>query len=143
MPLEILALLVILGVGGIVLAIHLTGGTVTATLANDEAAIERFAEDFPEHAVAEVMITENGQSAVLALTGGDAGLVHAIGDRFLTRLLTAGTAATIDAAGEAALLLRLNDMSWRGATFGFESAKSRDAALAVLLAAIDGVERNG
>ena len=143
MPLEILALLVVFGVGGVVLAIHLTGGTVTAVFDAPDDAISRFQEDFPDAGVAKVVITKDRHSAIMKLKGRAAGIVHAVGDRFLTRLLEPGNPVTATAAKDATLLLRLDDISWRGGEFVFDSSEQRDAALAILAALVNGDDRDG
>lgn len=132
MPLEVLAILVVLGVGGVVLAIHLSGGTITAKLRSPDEAIGRFCEDFPDATINSVIISKNGQTAVLALPGGDCGIVHAVGDRFLTRYFTSDNRPAVQARSGAALSLRINDISWRGSHIVFSSDEERDRALAGL-----------
>lgn len=143
MPLEILALLVVAGVGGIVLAIHLTGGTITAAFDSEASARRRFAEDFPGVEAGSVLLTANRQAAVLDLPGGAAGIVYAIGDRFLTRYLDSGAQYTAGPAGDATISLRLDDISWRGGDFTFASVAERDKALALLRIPAAGGENNG
>lgn len=143
MPLEILALLVVVGVGGVVLAIHLSGGTVTASIPSGAAAAIRFAEDFPEASVTDTVITANAHSAVLALANGDAGVVHAIGDRFLTRYLGSPDVFTVESTGSAALLLRLGEISWSGTEFVFSSQAERDKAAAILKQSSSGDTSDG
>ncbi len=132
MSLGILALLVVVGVGGVVLAIHLSGGTVTATLGSSTTAIDRFAEDFPDADVTEAVLSADQTAAILALSGDEAGIVHAVGDRFLTRHLTGNTSFAVRAENEVSLSLQLNDISWRGARLTFASGADRDMALGIL-----------
>lgn len=143
MPLEILALLVVFGVGGVVLAIHLTGGTISAEIASAGAARSRFAEDFADVAVGDVIITNDRRSAVLALEGDNCGVIHAIGDRFLTRYLVADDNPTARAKDDVTISLRIDDISWRGADFAFSSADDSERALAILRRAETGGAGNG
>ncbi len=132
MSLMILAVLVVIGVGGVVLAIHLAGGTVTVVLESENDAIRRFADDFPDAEVRQTIISSNKQTAILALGDGSAGVVHAIGDRFLTRHMGEVGPYMAQPEGDAILSLQLDDISWRGAQIEFESQPDRDAALEVL-----------
>lgn len=132
MSLMILAVLVVIGVGGVVLAIHLSGGTITVVLESEKAAILRFTADFPEADVHRTIISSDKQSAILALGDGSAGVVHAIGDRFLTRHFGEVGPYVAQPEGDAILSLQLDDISWRGAQIEFDSPSDRDAALDVL-----------
>ena len=143
MPLEILALLVVFGVGGVVLAIHMTGGTVDAVVQSSEAAERRFAEDFPELPVGRVIVAADGQTAFLSIGGNQLGIVHTIGDRFLTRLLTAENPVEVEMLGEAKLLLRLNDISWRGGEFEFSTPDDRSEVNSMLTRLRIGDDRDG
>lgn len=143
MPLEILALLVVLGVGGVVLAIHLTGGTVTAEITSSEAALLRFAEDFPDAIVEEVIVAKDRRSAILALEGDDCGVIHAIGDRFLTRYLVVDDNPTAKTKDGVTISLRVDDISWRGSDFAFSSVEDSERALAILKRVETGGADNG
>ena len=137
MSLMILAVLVVIGVGGVVLAIHLSGGTITVALESEKAAIERFTEDYPEADVRRTIISSNNQTAILALGDGGAGVVHAIGDRFLTRHMSEVGPYVVQPEGDIILSLQLDDISWRGARIEFESQFDRNAALDILKPAGD------
>ncbi|MEZ5811303.1 MAG: hypothetical protein R3D45_07790 [Rhizobiaceae bacterium] len=138
MPLEILALLVVVGVGGVVLAVHLSGGTVSATLASQKEAVGRFHLDFAETAVDWTVITAERDAAFLALKNGGAGIVRAIGDCYLTRYLSPGSRFACERKGETGLSLDLDDISWRGGNFTFPTAAERDR-VAGLLESMEGM----
>ena len=125
MSLPVLAVLVVLGIAGIVLGIHATGGTVNARFADASAALARFAEDFPEETVGGVILTAHGSAAFVALAGGRTGIVQAIGDRFLTRIHTPGE-DFVTPLGPTGLAIRTGDFTWRGARHAFASAAARD-----------------
>lgn len=91
MSLPLLAILVVGGVSGILLAIHLAGGTRDVRLDAPDAAMQRFALDFPEAAPRAVILDAAGDAAFLDTDAG-VGLVQAIGDRYLTRLIDPGQA---------------------------------------------------
>ena len=129
MPIEILIVLVVVGVSGIVLAVHLTGGSMTAKLKNSQQVIDRFEEDYPDAGVEDVIITADGETAFLMLEGGDAGIVHTVGDKFLTRHTRWSTPRKTDVAGDATLLLSFDDFTWPGGRFEFGSTDERDRAM--------------
>ncbi len=86
MPLEIL---VVLGVGGVVVATWWLGWAKAATLTDGAGAAQQFNLDHPELAVANVAMSEDKSAALLKLETPDVvGLVFAFGDKFVTRCLT-------------------------------------------------------
>jgi hypothetical protein len=136
--------MVVVGIAAIVLAVHLTGGTRTATLDDAEAAKRRFAADFSDIAVGNVWLTADRHAAILALADGRAGIVSALGDRFLTRIVGSGDAEAV--ADGPTVALRIEDFTWRGGPFTFASEPEAQAAADLLNgspAHSDGVEAHG
>ena len=121
MSLPILVMLVVFGIGGGVLAIHLTGGSVPARLSSPEQAFARFAEDFPDLAASEIVLSESGNAAFLHFLSGEAGLVHVIGDRFITRKLGRPDVLACAAKGRD-LSLTLDDFTFPGGVWHFAGA---------------------
>lgn len=132
MSLPLLAVLVVGGIAAIIAAIHFSGGTKVARLEDVAAAQARFAVDFPAPVVQVVHLTTSGSDAFLELDDGRVGLVHGVGDRFLTRVLGARDVASCRISGERAILLRLVDFTYGGGRFEFETAASA-ARIAALL----------
>ena len=127
MSLPVLVVLVVVGIAAIVLAVHLTGGTRNATLADDAAALARFALDYPrEHPIA-VCLSKAGDTAFLELDDERTGIVQSFGGRFLTRIVTTADVKRIDRPSPTALDLVSRDFTWRGGRFEFASAE--DAGL--------------
>ena len=118
-----LGLMVASGVALIVFLVHATGGSKVAALSSAEAARQRFADDFPTVATGSVVMTQTGSAAFLPLDDGRTGLVHAIGDSFLTRLLEAGSVVQAKASGTR-LDLRFADFTFPGAEYEFADAQS-------------------
>ena len=144
MSLTLLVVMVVVGIGAIVIAVHLTGGTQTATLDDAEAAKRRFAADFADLAIRDVWLTADRHAAILALEDGRAGIVSALGDRFLTRIVGSGDAAPV--ANGTTVSLGIDDFTWRGGTFTFASEREARAIAALLNgdpAHADGVEAHG
>jgi len=126
--LAVLAALVAVGVGLIVAAIHFTGGSRSASVASADAARERFAIDYPRERSTTVEITADRRSAFLALAGGRVGLVHAVGAKFLTRLLGPGDVDAVEIRDDRTLIVCFTDFTFPRARCTFESA---DAAAVV------------
>lgn len=130
--LPVLVVMVVVGISMAVAAVHFTGGSRTAGLADARQALDRFVVDFPDLNPRAIQLTENGNTAFLELADGRTGIVHAIGDRFLTRVVTP---AEIELAGlddSKVLTLRLKDFTWRGGRFAFADAAAALAVFKVL-----------
>lgn len=132
MSLPLLVAIVAVGIALIVAAVHLTGGSRRATIASAEQAVERFREDFPGETVGTVRLTRSAETAFLELNEGRVGIVHAVGDRFLTRALTPRDVASCSRVGEAGLSVRLSDFTFTGGNFDFGDRQAADAVAARL-----------
>ncbi|HBS50173.1 MAG TPA: hypothetical protein DEA05_08840 [Rhodobacteraceae bacterium] len=77
MPLDILLLLVIGGLGAIALLLHLSGRSEQRVL-DDDSARSEWLRHFPEHEVREVVLSRNRHAALLRLDAG-LGLLWAFG----------------------------------------------------------------
>lgn len=126
MSILVLVIVVAVGITGIVVAVHATGGTTTVRLANGDAAIKRFHEDFEAEAIKAVVLSSDHETAFLWLENNRIGIVHAIGDRYLTRIVEAKDIRGIELTGESSLVLGLRDMTWRGGTFVFDDADTAE-----------------
>ena len=125
MNLTLLVVMVVVGITAVVVAVHLTGGTVTAALADAAAAKRRFASDFADLDITNVWLTEQRHAAFLALVDGRTGIVSALGDRFLTRIAAAGDPAMkVDRDGST-VRIWIDDFTWHGGPFTF--AEEADA----------------
>ncbi|PBB69233.1 hypothetical protein CK228_08445 [Mesorhizobium sp. WSM4312] len=134
MSLPFLVVIVVLGIALSVAAVHFTGGSKTATLADPDQALHRFAEDFPDEMVATVRLTADAKTAFLDLGRGRTGIVHGIGDCFLTRIVTA-TDVSVSRSDQAnTIQLRLKDFTWKGGRFRFANAGDAQALLKALAA---------
>jgi hypothetical protein len=131
MSLTVLVVMVVVGIAAIVIAVHLTGGTVTARLDSADAAWRRFADDF-DVGIRDVWLTEERHAAFLALEDGRAGIVSALGDRFLTRIVLPGDPAMqVDLDGRT-VKLRIDDFTWHGGPFTFASEQQAEAVAGLL-----------
>jgi hypothetical protein len=132
MSLPVLVAIVVLGIALSVAAVHFTGGSKTATLAGSDQALRRFAEDYPDETAATVRLTADAKTAFLDLGRGRIGIVHSIGDCFLTRIVTPADTKVSGADEAHTILVRLTDFTWKGGRFRFASAADAQALLKAL-----------
>lgn len=135
MSLTLLVFIVVAGIAAVVVAVHMTGGSVRAKLDGEEAARLRFADDFPDLVPASVWLTRDRCAAIIGLNDGRVGIVHALGGKFLTRLVAAGDLIGTPRASNSAVAVRLRDFTWHGGAFAFadtEEARAVEAAFAAL-----------
>ena len=132
MSLPVLVAIVALGIALSVAAVHFTGGSKTATLTDPDQALHRFAEDFPDEMVATVRLTADAKTAFLDLGRGRTGIVHSIGDCFLTRIVMAADVSVSRSEETNTIQLRLTDFTWKGGLFRFANAGDAQALLKAL-----------
>jgi hypothetical protein len=132
MSLPLLVAIVALGIALSVAAVHFTGGSKTVTLAGTDQALSRFAEDFPDEIAAVVRLTADAKTAFLYIGRGRIGIVHSIGDCFLTRIITSQDVAVLNAGDGNTVSFRLADFTWKGGRFRFASAADAQGLLEAL-----------
>ncbi len=111
MPLEFLAIMVAFGLALVIGAVHFSGLSRPARLANAGQARARFLLDYPDETIGDIVLGKDGKAAFISLTGRRIGLVHAIGDRFVTRILERRVVRAIEHEGGEALVLKLDDFT--------------------------------
>lgn len=132
MSLPLLVAIVAFGIALSVAAVHFTGGSKTATLAGADQALSRFAEDFPDEVATVVRLTVDARTAFLDIGRGRIGIVHSIGDCFLTRIVSLQDVAVLNAGDGNTVSLRLADFTWKGGRFRFASATDAQGLLKAL-----------
>jgi hypothetical protein len=111
MPLEILVLMVVLGVGGVVAAVHLSGGSRTGRIDDAEATLARFRIDFPHHTGTRVQMSDDAMSAILYDDDGrPVGLVVVMGRKSITRHFDATPVLNVS-DNDGTLVLALRDVT--------------------------------
>lgn len=130
--LPVLVGMVVVGICTAVAAVHFTGGSRTARLADTGQVLDRFAVDFPDLRAGAVRLTENGDTAFIELDRGHIGIVHVIGDRYLTRAVTPAEIEFAELDADAVLTLRLKDFTWRGGRFVFADTAAAHAIFTAL-----------
>lgn len=121
-----LGLLVVGGVSLIVYLVHAAGGSRKAILANEQAVRARFAEDYPDEVPSTIHLTKGNSAAFLSLPDKTVGLIHPVGDCFLTRILTAQDITSINSNAES-LTLKIADYSFSGGTYEFATQAERQS----------------
>lgn len=102
----------VLAVGLLILLNYWIGGWRKARLASTHEARARYHEDFWHDKLEDVLLSKDGRTALIALTDESAvGLVHAMGDRFITRRLGPDSFKTVGLENGHTLILRLRDFS--------------------------------
>lgn len=126
-----LGLLVVGGICLIVYLVHASGGSRKAILTNEQAAIDRFAEDYPEMIPANVYLTNGGTAAFLDLQNRSVGLVQSFGDCFLTRVITSADVPKIS-ANENRLKLEFADFTFKQGTYDFAQVNALETVNRIL-----------
>jgi len=123
MPLELFALITPLGIALIVLVIRYSGLSKTARIKDGQNALEIFCRDFAGENASRVTTISSDQSAAFIEIdqSRQLGLVEAIGDRFITRLLGVGDIAGFQQAGENSLSIRFRDFTHPKGHYQFNS----------------------
>ncbi len=111
MPLEFLAIMVAIGLALVIGAVHLSGLSRPARLADVDQARARFLLDYPDETVGEIVLGKDGNAAFISLSQGRIGLVHAMGDRFVTRILERRVVRAVERDGGEAVVLKLDDFT--------------------------------
>ena len=133
MDLRLLLLMVVAGIGFGVLLIHfLGGGLKRSILPDDESVKARFHLDYPEIEIGEICYTDDPRTAFFLLRGASTGLVHSVGNRFLTRCVTAADVLTLEHKGDTELILHMKDFTWPKARFLFSNAEDRERVISWL-----------
>ncbi|MDJ0627920.1 MAG: hypothetical protein QNJ44_06640 [Rhodobacter sp.] len=106
MPLPILLGLVVGGIAGLVLLIHLLGYSKPLTLRSESAARRHWARHFPDDAVTDVTICASGSTALVETDHGP-GLLWSFGTDTVARRLHSAEARITDTG----VTIRLPDFS--------------------------------
>lgn len=124
MSLPLLAAIVVLGIAATVLAVHLTGGSRKAEISDEEAARHAFGVEHPDLVAGSIAMTKDRQSAFLALPGDAIGVVHVLGDGFLTRIFSRRDIGRVSFSEPSTVVIRFRDFTWTGGSFTFADATS-------------------
>ncbi|QND51441.1 hypothetical protein HB779_05650 [Phyllobacterium sp. 628] len=127
--LPVLIGMIVIGISVGVFAVHLAGGSNRPQLQDDAQTISRFLQDYPESRIGNIVYSQDRRTAFFALPGNHVGLVHGVGNKFLTRSVTHSDVMSVEAAGPAMLKLRLHDITWPRPVFSFASETDRNTVI--------------
>ncbi len=134
----LIALGSVLAVGLLILLNIWISGWRKARLVSDDQAKARFLEDFWHAAPKDVLRDKEGHTALITLYHEKKiGLVHVVGDKFLTRELAPGSLKAIIAENDKKLVIHLHDFSLPQVTLILDSSTDREAWLQRLVALSD------
>jgi hypothetical protein len=126
-----LGLLVAGGISLIVYLVHAAGGSRRAKLVNIQAALDRFAEDYPDMKPVGVYLTKDGSAAFLDLQNHTVGLVQAFGDCFLTRVIAATDVLKMSGQ-DLRIKLDFSDFTFKGGMYDFAQASTQQSVQKLL-----------
>lgn len=130
MPLEIFAIIVPLGIAFIVLVVKFTGLSKTASLADDREAIAVFESDYAgEKHGSQALLTSDHSTAFIPMeSAAQLGLVEAMGDRFITRLLYRNDVGKCERASNTELNIKFNDFTHPSGKYVFGNSDDAERA---------------
>lgn len=124
--LSTLIFMIVAGVTIAILATHLAGGSNRPQLEGDAQTASIFHRDFPETAIGPIIYPKDRRTAFFLLQEGRVGVVHGIGNRFLTRQISPSDIVSAEAVGATDLKLRFRDFTWPAAEFSFADETGRN-----------------
>lgn len=130
MPLPILGALVVFGIGGIVLLVHLLRMSKRLVLRDEADARAVFAHDYPDARIGDVLLTDDGDGALFSTSDGPA-VATAFGDGWFTRALRSGDVKEVRET-KARLHVRLDDFGAPSISLAIADHARRAAAKAIL-----------
>ena len=107
MPLPILGALVVLGIGGLVLLIHLFGWSKRPQYADEAEAAAALMTDYPNATIQQARLADDRRAALFLLSTG-VGFAAPFGEGRLTRVLNVEDIRRVD-EGRDGLTIRLTD----------------------------------
>ncbi len=87
MPLSVLIPVVVIGIAGIAVILHLLGLTAPRRIADEAEALAAWAREFPEAPAIDARISADQRAALIELCNGETGLVWCIGADTVARPL--------------------------------------------------------
>lgn len=125
MPLPVLGALVVLGIGGLVLLVHLFGWSKRPQYADDREAAEALLTDYPHASVRAVFLADDRRAALFVLADG-VGFAAPFGEGRLTRVIGADDVQRVE-DGPGGLTIRLNDYTAPRLSVAMKDAAARQA----------------
>jgi len=93
MSLWVTLIIVVVGISGIIALVHFTGGSARLRLESKAEVLAMWANEFPDAPATGALLEPSGIAALIDLEDGGTGLLWAMGDEAVGRVLQAGTLA--------------------------------------------------
>ena len=124
MPLSILVPMILIGLPVVIGLVWWVNKNKEQKDLEDELTRSRFLLDFPNVKIVSVVISDDGKTAFLQLSEtGNVGLVHQIGQNFLTRTIDRQTLESIERT-DGTVVLKLRDFTLKKLIFPDASGKA-------------------
>jgi hypothetical protein len=123
MPLPILLALVVGGIGGVVLLVHLLGWSAPRRFEDDADAIKAFALDFPDAEVKTIYLSDDRLRAICISQAG-VGFVASMGTGLMTRMVASKDVKEISDTKNG-MTLKLADFTAPRLNFPLKNAEAR------------------
>lgn len=107
MSLWVTLIIVVAGISGIVALVHFTGGSARVRFESKTEVLAMWHNEFPDEPASGVLLEPSGFAALLDLEDGGTGLLWAMGDEAVGRVLRAGILEQL----ENVLRIELPDMT--------------------------------
>ncbi|MGB0507950.1 MAG: hypothetical protein ACPGGK_17320 [Pikeienuella sp.] len=130
MPLPLLLFLVVGGIGGVVLFVHLLGWSAPRQFEDEAAAIKAFAIDYPDAEITSVQLSDDHLNAIF-ITHAGIGLIASMGAGFMARMIGMGDIENVDNT-QAGLIISLADFTAPKLVFKLQNANAREKLAAEL-----------
>jgi hypothetical protein len=137
MNLLVLGPMVALGIALVVFLVHTTGGSKTLVLRDADDARARFLHDYPDLKAHMAVLTHDRDAAVIALEAPGFGLIRALGNRFVTRLVDAAALARPVRMEGTTVEIAMKDFTFPKAQLAFSDAEAARAAARITANAVE------
>lgn len=125
MPLSILVPMILVGLPVVIGLVWWVNKNNEQNDLEDELARSRFLLDFPNVKIVSVIVSDNGKTAFLKLSDEtEIGLVHQIGQNFLTRVVNRQTLESMEITDNT-VILKLRDFTLKKVTFTETAGKAQ------------------
>lgn len=126
MSIGLLVMIVAIGIGLVVAAVHYSGGSLKADDRDPGTAILEFGRAYPTEAIRSVILTADGNAAFLRLADGRTGFLQTMGKHYVARIIDPAYVVAMPLDEGHGMNLRFRESTLKGGDYRFRSAK--DAA---------------
>lgn len=126
MSIGLLVMVVVLGIGLVVAAVHYSGGSRKTDNRDPGTAILEFGRAYPTEAIRSVILTDDGDTAFLRLADGRTGFLQSMGKHYVARIIDPAYVRATPLEQGHGMTLLFRESTLKGGDYRFRSDK--DAA---------------